>query len=313
VEVVKNINIAMVKLAKMLLPVALLVILGIDWATGYAIAGYVMHHGVSPNGYAFWQSVGPFCCLLIIQLFRRDVSLAKCGFKYALGCGLFGIAIPNLMIYYVALHLDSGILTILANIAPIFTYSLALLFHQEKFNKFRLLFVIFGVIGVLILVTPIKINLYLGLHNNWLYFSLIIPLCYAFCTVFVSRFKPNTGNVLNYSLWMLLISALVISPITLYSHQFYPLRLDDFNSLLILIEILISALGYVLLFVIIQMKGPVFFTLVNAVAAISGVLYARIVFNQTISVVAYWAILLIIIAILGLGIAHKSLKIKVKH
>ena len=57
----------------MIIPIILLVVLGIDWATGYAIAGYVMRHGVEPNGYALWQSVGPLVCLFIIQLLRRDI------------------------------------------------------------------------------------------------------------------------------------------------------------------------------------------------------------------------------------------------
>ena len=44
----------------------LLIILGIDWASGYAIAGYCMTHGVNPYAYAFWQSFGPFVLLLLI-------------------------------------------------------------------------------------------------------------------------------------------------------------------------------------------------------------------------------------------------------
>ena len=164
----------------MLLSIALLILLGIDWASGYAIAGYVMHHGVPPNGYAFWQSVGPLVCLFVLQLLRRDLSLIRGGIKYALGCGLFGIVIPNLLIYYTARHVDSGVLTLLANTAPLFTYLLALTLHQERFNTLRFLFVVLGFIGILIVVTPLQINLESHLHSNWLYVALIIPICYAF-------------------------------------------------------------------------------------------------------------------------------------
>ena len=289
----------------MLTPIILLVILGIDWASGYAIAGYVMRHGVAPNGYAFWQSIGPLLCLFLIQVLRRDLRFIKGGLRYAVGCGIFGIVIPNLIIYYSAKNIDSGILTILANVTPLFAYLLALLFHQEKFNKSRLMLVLLGVVGILIIVIPLKINIISGLHSIWLYISLLIPLSYAFSFVFVSRYKPLAGNVLNYSFWMLLVSSMIITPLTLSTHDFYPLALNDFNACLILLEIILSSFGYVLLFIIIHKVGPVFFTLVNAVAAVSGVFYARLIFNQSISNSIYVAIVLIVIAILGLGVKPK--------
>lgn len=291
----------------MLLTLILLLFLGADWASGYAIAGYVMQHGVRPNGYAFWQSSGPFLCLLIIQLIRSDVKPVAGGFKYALGSGLFGIAIPNLLIYYAARTVDSGILTVLANLAPLFTYPLALIFHQEKFNKTRLLLVLLGVFGMVTLVFPNKIKS--DIVNIWLVLSITIPFCYAFAVVFISRYRPATGDVLNYSLWMLFVSTAVIAPLTLATGEFYSLGLN-YNTFLIILEILLSTVGYVLLFIIINRVGPVFFILVNAVACVCGVLYARLIFNQHISDLSYGAICLIIMAILGMAISYRQ---KVKH
>ncbi len=65
----------------------------------------------------------------------------------------------------------------------------------------------------------------------------------------------------------------------------------------------------VLLFIIIHKVGPVFFTLVNAVAAVTGVMYARFIFGQRINSYVYFAICLIIIAIIGLGIKFRPQKI----
>ena len=104
----------------------LLIILGIDWASGYAIAGYCMTHGVNPYAYAFWQSFGPFVLLLVIQVLRRELWLEKSGVIYAILCGVFGIVIPNLLIYFAATHIPSGLLTVLANVSPIFYLSVSL-------------------------------------------------------------------------------------------------------------------------------------------------------------------------------------------
>ena len=278
----------------------LLILLGIDWASGYAIAGYCMTHGVNPYGYAFWQSFGPFVILLCIQTVRGELWLEKAGAVYALLCGVFGIVIPNLLIYFAAAHIPSGLLTVLANLSPIFTYPLALAFGDEKFSISRLLLILLGLIGVALIVIPNTHSLTLDLGSAWLYLALLIPFSYAFSAVYLSRFHPGRGSVLNYALWMLMVSTLCVSPLTVIQQGYYPLSLHDFNSGLILLEVFLSTLGYILLFVIIKMVGSVYYSLVNAIAALTGVIYGYFIFKQQFSISTYTAIGIILLVIIGM-------------
>ena len=278
----------------------LLILLGIDWASGYAIAGYCMTHGVNPYGYAFWQSFGPFVILLCIQTVRGELWLEKAGAVYALLCGVFGIVIPNLLIYFAAAHIPSGLLTVLANLSPIFTYPLALAFGDEKFSISRLLLILLGLIGVALIVIPNTHSLTLDLGSALLYLALLIPFSYAFSAVYLSRFHPGRGSVLNYALWMLMVSTLCVSPLTVIQQGYYPLSLHDFNSGLILLEVFLSTLGYILLFVIIKMVGSVYYSLVNAIAALTGVIYGYFIFKQQFSISTYTAIGIILLVIIGM-------------
>lgn len=284
----------------------LLLILGIDWSTGYAIAGYCMTHGVSPFGYAFWQSFGPFSLLLVIQLIRRDLWLEKDGVVYALLCALTGIVIPNLLIYYAAVKIPSGLLTVVANTSPLFTCLLAWLLRSEQFALGKFLWVLIGLIGTAIVIVPAQQSFNLDLSSKWLYITLFIPISYAFSAVYIAKFHPGSGSVLNYSMWMLLFSTLFISPITMINKEYYELAFYDLNSGLILLEILLSTAGYLLLFIIIRKVGAVSYTLVNAIAVASGVIYGALLFGQQLSIMMYVAILLVIIAILGLSYGNKS-------
>ncbi|MBX9866947.1 MAG: DMT family transporter [Burkholderiales bacterium] len=278
----------------------LLIILGIDWASGYAIAGYCMTHGVNPYAYAFWQSFGPFMLLLVIQTLRRELWLEKSGVIYAILCGVFGIVIPNLLIYFAAAHIPSGLLTVLANVSPIFTYPLALAFKDERFSFARLVLIVIGFIGVALVVIPNQHNLSLELGNGWLYVALLIPLSYAFSAVYLSRFHPGTGSVLNYAMWMLMVSTLCVSSLAVMNRGYYELRFNDFNSGLIVLEILLSTCGYVLLFLIMKMVGAVYYSLVNAIAAVTGVAYGYFLFGQQFSGLTVVAIGVIVLAISGL-------------
>lgn len=291
--------------------VLLLVLLGVDWASGYAIAGYCMNHGVSPYGYAFWQSFGPFIVLLIIQIIRQDLWINKKGMIYALYCAIFGIVIPNILIYIAVSKVPSGILTVVANISPIMTYILAVIFGVEKFKLSRVVAVLFGVFGVLLIIssghsviedTPIL----------WVLFALFIPLSYAFSAVYISRFDPKSGNSLNYAMWMLLFSTLCISPMTIFMNGYYQLRLSDINTLLILLEIFLSVVGYVILFIIIRKVGVVYYTLVNAVAVVSGVIYGKIMFGQELNDKVYVGVIMILLAIVGVSYFKSNVVVKIK-
>lgn len=284
----------------------LLIILGIDWASGYAIAGYCMTHGVNPYGYAFWQSFGPFILLLLIQIVRRDLWIEKSGAVYALLCGVFGIVIPNLLIYFAAQHIPSGLLTVLANISPIFTYPLALLFRDEKFSLLRMGLIALGLCGVALIILPAQHDLLVELGNGWLYVALLIPLSYAFSAVYLSRFHPGTGSVLNYALWMLMVSTLCVSILAVINRGYYELSFGDTNSLLIVVEIVLSTIGYVLLFFIMRLVGAVYYSLVNAVAAITGVVYGYFLFGQHFSLMTIIAIIIILIAILILTYTQRQ-------
>ena len=278
----------------------LLVILGIDWATGYAIAGYCMTHGVKPYGYAFWQSFGPFLLLLVIQAFRKDLWLDKQGMIYALLCALAGIVFPNLLIYYAVSKIPSGLLTVIANLSPVFTCILAWSLKAEKFSSIKFVWVLLGLFGIAIIIMSSGRLITLDLGSIWIYIALLIPFSYAFSAVYIAKFHPENGSILCYAMWMLLFSSLMISPLTVINQGYYELTIHDFSSLLILCEILLSTLGYILLFIIINKIGAVSYTLVNAVAAASGVVYG-VILGQELHLVAYIAVFLIILAVVGLS------------
>lgn len=279
-----------------------------DWASGYAIAGYCMTHGVPAYAYAFWQSFGPCLLLLLIQVVRKDLWLARSGLVYAILCGVFGIVIPNLLIYFAAQHLPSAILTVIANIAPLFTYILAILFKDEKFQGLRCGLVSLGLLGIGLIILPNQHSLGLNLGSNWLWIALFIPLSYAFSSVYVSKFYPGQGNVLNYAFWMLMVATLCVSSLAVLNHGYYELRWRDLNSELIILEILLSTVGYILLFIILQRVGAVYYSLVNAVAVVSGVFYGWLIFDQHFTLLTMIAIGIILISIVGLTISQGQLR-----
>lgn len=282
----------------------LLISLGVIWGSGYVIAKYCVTHGVPPLGYSFWQSLGPAILLSIfLGISRRKFPFKISYFRYYVVCGIFGIAFPNSLMYFTAQYLPAGLLAVLVNVVPIITYPIALAFMQEKWSWKRISAVIIGFIGIMMLVLPHAH--FSGTHIvSWSLLLLLTPLSFAFCSVFISAYRPIPSNALSLACGMLIVSSIILLPIVLYFHKFYsfhfPLQTTDW---LVLLEILLSSIGYVIFFRLIKIAGPVYYSIVGGVVSITGLIWGKVIFGE----VYHWPIYLAVALILA-GIALLSTK-----
>lgn len=286
------------------LPLLVLFALGLIWGSGYSIARYAMTHGVPAAGYTFWQSLGPAIILGIISW--KYLKFDKQHIIFYLICGLIGIAIPNTNMYFASAHLPAGLLALIVNIVPILIYPLALMSKQEKFQIIRFMGVMIAIAGVMFLILP-KSNL-TGIHEiHWLLLGLITPLCFAFFAVFVNPMRPKDSNPLSLAAGMLMAATLILTPCVIATHTFYtphwPMTLPD---KIILLEIMLSSLGYVLFFFLLRIAGPVYYSLVDGVVALTGLFWGSIIFGETFHLWTVISIILILSGILMVTLKQKK-------
>ena len=288
--------------------ILLLIILGINWATGFTIAGYCISHGVTPQGYSFWQSFGPAVMLFILQFIIKNNNNFIFNFqsiKYIILSSITGIFIPNLLIYILSQHIAISLLTVISNLSPLFIYFASLFFKEEKFNIIRFFYVFLGTLGVILLfITTHELNKINSFY--WMIVALLIPLCYSICVLNISKYRPKSGNSLNYAFGMLLFSSILNLPLIIVSRSFYILHLNNINSWLIIIEIILSCLGYYMIFEIIKRVKSVFYSIVNLITAIVGIFYGYFIFNQNYSVDSYISLVIIILSLIGISISQYS-------
>lgn len=280
------------------LSIALLLLLGLLWGSGYTIARYCMTNGVAPLGYAFWQSLGPAVLMLIVVIAAKlPFEFSKQHIRYYIACGILGIAIPNTIIYFTAAHIPSGILTVLINTVPLIILPLAILLGQERANPLRIALVTLGFVGITLTIAS---NLDLPTLQSvpWTMIALLAPLCFALCAVIIGKYRPDNSHSLSLSLGMLIVSSLCLVPITLSMGEFHSLLpLNNLANALIVLEIILSGLGYIVLFVLIRIAGPVYYSLVGGIASIVGLTWGRIFFGETLNHIAMIGVSCIILAV----------------
>jgi len=276
----------------------LLLTLGLLWGSSYSIAKFAMSNGVSPLGYAFWQSVGPAVFVTLIVYARRSsIRFSKQYLKYYLVCGLVGIACPNMIMYFAAPHLPAGILALIVNTAPTMTYPIAFAAKLEKFHWQRFLGVMFGFIGLMLILLP-KTSLPAPGMLPWALLTLLTPFCFALCTIYISLARPKEADSLASSAGMMMVSGLFLTPLVLSTQNFYVISFP-FNVAdgVILLEIVLSSLGYVLFFELIKRAGPVYYSLVGGVVALTGLAWGYLLFGERLNLWGFLATLCIILAI----------------
>ncbi|MBX9836850.1 MAG: DMT family transporter, partial [Silvanigrellaceae bacterium] len=192
-------------------------------------------------------------------------------------------------------HVPSGILGLIINTSPILTYILSIVFVIEKFSWTRFIGIILGFLGLFILFLP-KLSNYL--EYKWMLFALLTPLLLASCTVFMVKLRPNNTSSLALSCGMLVAATFIIMPLVYLNNSFhpivFPLNKPDF---FILIEIILSSIGYVLFFELLRVAGAVFYSLVGCIVALAGLFWGYIIFGENIKPFEWFSILFIISAI----------------
>jgi drug/metabolite transporter (DMT)-like permease len=281
-----------------LLPPTLLFSLGLVWGAGYAIARLVMTSGVHPLGYTFWQAIGPAIILILICLIsKQPLKLKPRYILFYFICGLVGIAIPNTNMYFAAEHLPAGLLALVINTVPVMIYPMALLSGQEKFHWLRFLGVIAAVTGILLLVLP-KANLTSISQPYWVLFALLTPFCFALFATYINPRRPKDSTPLSLAAGMMACAALLLSPIIFNTHNYHPLTWPiSFIDSMIILQMFLASLGYVLFFWLLKIAGSVYYSMVDGVVAITGLVWGMILFGEQFNAWEGSAALLILAAL----------------
>ncbi len=288
-------------------PLLLLICLGLTWGTSFSIARFAMESGITPLGYLFWQTVGPALLLYIIISFiqKKIFILQQKQIFFYFITGLLCILLPNYIMFKSALHIPSGTLGLIVNTSPIITYILSIVFIIEKFEFKRFIGIMCGFLGLYVLFSS-QLQLNASIQTPWILFAFLTPIFLAFSTIYVVKFKDDQINSLELSCGMLIAAATLTIPLTFLYHEFHPITTITLPNMIILLEILLSSLGFVLFFELLRISGPVYYSLVSCIVALSAFGWGFLVFGESLHGNEAFAVLLTVFAIYLVSAKNKK-------
>ncbi len=277
----------------------MLFVTGVSYGLSYSLAGVSVRGGIPFTAYVFWMGVVAGVVMFVLALlFRKPPRVSLAHLKCYTVTGVSGFAIPFVIVALVVGHgVPSGILSMVIALAPMLTYLGAVIFRLERAWWLKFLGLIIGIAGIVLIVAPDS-----SLPSRdlvvWILIALVVPLGYATTTIAAALMRPPAMDSLSFSAGYFLAPVPILFVAMLAAGEFWVFgsEFGDAEWALVLSG-LVQGLGIYLFLELVMLMGPVFFTTVNFITPLTGILWGMAFFDERLS---FWVLIALVPLFLGL-------------
>jgi drug/metabolite transporter (DMT)-like permease len=246
----------------------------------------------------FWLSLGAGLLLLILAVATNNrPRLTLAHLRIYVLFGTVGMALPYLLLAFVAPKLPAGVVGLQQTLVPVMTYVFALLFQIDRMQALKLIGLATGLAAVLLVVVP-QASLPEPGMAGWVLLNLLVPVCFALSNVLAAVLRPPETPSLPLSAGIMLAGAAFLFPVMAGTGSWWWFEgaMDVADWALIGVTA-INALFFFLLLEIIRRAGPVFFSVQNYIATLSGIAWGMLILGEGHSAWIWGALVLLFVAL----------------
>ncbi|WP_299738766.1 DMT family transporter [uncultured Roseobacter sp.] len=273
----------------------MLVVMGAGWGMTQPLTKIAVSTGYKHFGLIFWQLfIG--AALMALFCWARGTRLpqGRRQIGICLMVAMIGTMIPNSTSYQAAVHLPAGILSILLSMVPMWAFPIALLMGLDRFSWRRFMGLALGLFGVLLIAAPGASAMDLAVF--WVLVALVSGICYGLEGNLVAKFGTAGMDPFQVLYGASLMGGIIMLPVALLSGQWIAVdaAFTTEGQALILASIIhvLVYTGYVWL---VGRAGSVFAVQVSYLVTGFGVLWAKLILDESYPA-GIWAALLLMFA-----------------
>lgn len=292
---------------RLLQGIALLLLTGVVYSLVIPLSKIAIEMESNPIGLAFW--VNAFACMFCLPILFYKNNAPRLRWPHIRFFSLWGITAAiagEVLIFWVADHLSSSIISIIIITEGIIVFSLSTLLRIEQPSLRRFCGVIIGIVGIVVIIMSVEDDTGSN-HWLWILIALGIPLGYAIEDLLIDTKMPEGFSTIEgvtfsclFSSVFLLVSALVFDDFVLLSIQ--PGKLE----LSLALVALTAVLGTYLFIQLIKLAGAVFAAQIGCVITFSGIAWSTILLGETLPILCWFALALIMVGLTLIEPKHGS-------
>ena len=265
----------------------LLILLSILWGGSFLFNEIALRQLLPMQIVATRVCLAAMLLWLYIWFAKTPVNLGMGQVRSLMIMAAINNVIPFLLIAWGQTHINSGLTSILNTTVPLFAVVLAhFLTADEKISRNKIMGVVFGFIGVVVLIGP---DTLLGEQNKLLgqLAVLAASVSYALSSIFGKRLKSispvltSASSLTAASIYMLIMCWWFNVPLS--AREYAPMSTQTVLAVLML-AVFSTACAYLLYFRILAQAGATNITLVAFLIPISAILLGVTFLDETLSI-----------------------------
>ena len=280
------------------LAVALLFLTGVLYGLSYSLTGVGVANDIPFTSYVLLMGMGGAAVSLMLSLINgRLPPLSRAHISSYAIAGVSGFGVPFLTVGYVSGEgVPAGIISMLVVLSPILTYMGAVTLRLEPIWWPRVLGFAAGVVGVALLVVP-ETSLPSRELVPWILLALLLPVSYTTTSLATALLRPPATDSLHFAFGFFFFGSLPILAAVAATDGWWwfegPMDAGDWS---LITNVFVQALGIYLFVELTRFLGPVFFSTVNFIVALSGIGWGILFFGESHS---HWVWLALLCLMLG--------------
>lgn len=264
----------------------LLIILSILWGGSFFFIGVAVD-GLPPFTIVVLR-VGLAAIALNLFVLARGLRMptGRTLLLAFLSMGLLNNVVPFSLIVWGQTHIASGLASILNATTPFFTIIVAhFLTEDEKISKERLIGVLIGFVGVVLIIGPEALTDF-GTNVFAQLAVLGAAIAYAFAGVFGRRFKRLGSTPLLTATGQVTASTIILLPLALIVDQPWSLSMPSWQvwGAILGLAFFSTALAYLIYFRILSTAGATNLLLVTFLIPVSAILLGTLILGEQLEV-----------------------------
>ncbi|WP_350333002.1 DMT family transporter [Coralliovum pocilloporae] len=274
---------------------AFLVLLAAIWGASFMFTELAIETIPPATTTILRVGLGALTLLVIVRVIGQSLPRGRI-WIWIFAAGFFGNALPFTLIAWGQQQIDSGLAAILMALMPLTTILLAhALTDDEKMTPAKLMGVLFGLAGLVVLIGPSKLLLLGGETISQLAVAFAAS-CYGLNAIITKKLVHLPRRAMVAS--VLLAGFILLLPVSAISDQPWTLQ-PSWTSLwaIVVLGIFQTALATLMMMTLISWQGASFFAQINFLIPLFGVFWGALFLAERPSANAWLALVLILIGI----------------
>ena len=272
--------------------------LGLIWGGTFMVVSIALR-GYGPITVACARTtLGAFALLGIMFALRRPLPSPQAMRAIAI-IGPLNTALPFMLLSWGLQYVPSAFAGISMAVLPLFVLPLAYFFSDETLNLRRVVGVMFGVIGAIVLIGPGVLRIGTGMEPWGQIACLLATLSYSISSILTRRCPPVDS--ITMAAFTLMFGSIIMIPLMIMIEGVPTPTTRESTLAIIVLGLVPTAFAAYLRILVVRTAGSVFMTNVNYQVPLWSVLFGAVVLDENLPIEFFIALGIILV---GLAISQ---------